>query len=77
MAHIRKRGEKAKEITREAGKRAVVDRSHSWLHRFRRLLIRWDKQPEHYLAFLHLLCVLPGYSDRLLVVAEKYRRQCA
>jgi len=53
MAHIRKRGEKAKEITREAGKRAVVDHSQSWLHRFRRLLIRWDKQPEHYLAFLH------------------------
>ena len=55
-AHIRSRGEEAKEIAQEAGQRArrwVVERSHSWLNRFRRLLIRWEKKPEHYLAFLH------------------------
>jgi len=60
-AHIRSRGEEAKEIAREAGKRArrwVVERSHSWLNRFRRLLIRWEKKPEHYLAFLHFACGL-------------------
>jgi transposase len=48
-AHIRSRGEEAKEIKREAGKRArrwVVERTHSWLNRFRRILIRWDKKPE-------------------------------
>jgi putative transposase len=58
-AHIRSRGEEAKEIAREAGRRArrwVVERSHSWLNRFRRLLIRWEKKPEHYLAFLHFAC---------------------
>ena len=57
--HIRPRGEEAK--AREAGKQArrwVVERTHSWLHRFRRLLIRWDKQPGNYLAFLHLACAL-------------------
>ena len=26
--------------------------------RFRRLLIRWDKKPENYLAFLHFACGL-------------------
>ncbi len=60
-AHIRSRGEEAKEIAREAGRRArrwVVERSHSWLNRFRRLLIRWEKKPEHYLAFLHFACGL-------------------
>jgi len=49
-AHMRSRGEEAKEIAREAGRRArrwVVERSHSWLNRFRRLLIRWEKKPEH------------------------------
>ena len=58
-AHMRSRGEEAKEIAREAGTRArrrVVERSHSWLNRFRRLLIRWEKKPEHYLAFLHVAC---------------------
>lgn len=60
-AHIRSRGEEAKEIKREAGKRArrwVVERTHSWLNRFRRILIRWDKKPEAYLAFLHFACAL-------------------
>lgn len=55
-AHIRGRSEERKELAREAGKKArrwVVERSHSWLNRFRRLLVRWEKKPEHYLAFLH------------------------
>jgi len=58
---MRSRGEEAKEIAREAGKRArrwVAERSHSWLNRFRRLLIRWEKKPEQYLAFLHVACGL-------------------
>jgi putative transposase len=53
-AHIRTRGEEAKEIARDASQRArrwVVERSHSWMNRFRRILVRWEKKPEHYLAF--------------------------
>ncbi len=63
-AHIRARGEEAKEVAHEAGKRArrwVVERSHSWLNRFRRILIRWEKKPEHYLAFLHFACALIAF----------------
>jgi putative transposase len=63
-AHIRSRGEEAKEIKREAGKRArrwVVERTHSWLNRFRRILIRWDKKPEAYIAFLHFACALIAF----------------
>lgn len=29
---------------------------HSWLNRFRHLLIRWAKKPENYLAMLHFAC---------------------
>ena len=60
-AHIRARGEEAQLLKREAGYRArrwVVERSHSWMNRFRRILIRWDKKPENYLAFLHFACAL-------------------
>jgi putative transposase len=63
-AHIRSRGEEAKAIQREAGKRArrwVVERTHSWLNRFRRILIRWDKKPEAYIAFLHFACALIAF----------------
>jgi len=63
-AHIRSRGEELKELAREAGKRArrwVVERTHSWMNRFRRILVRWEKKSEHYLAFLHFACGLIAF----------------
>lgn len=63
-AHIRARGEEAKQLKQDASKRArrwVVERSHSWMNRFRRILIRWDKKPENYLAFLHFACGLIAF----------------
>jgi putative transposase len=63
-AHIKARNEEAKELREEAGKRArrwVVERTHSWLNRFRRLLIRWDKKSQNYLAFLHFACALIAF----------------
>jgi putative transposase len=63
-AHIRARGEEAQAIKRRAGVRArrgVVERTHSWMNRFRRVLIRWDKKVDHYLAFLHFVCTLIAF----------------
>jgi transposase len=63
-AHVRARGDEAKAIKREAGfkaRRWVVERAHSWMNRFRRLLIRCDKKPENYLAFLHFACGLIAF----------------
>ena len=60
-AHIRSRGEEKHAIACEAGFRArrwVVERTHSWLNRYRAILIRWSKNPENHLAFLHLACAL-------------------
>lgn len=65
-AHIVPRGEEAKALATEAGKRArrwVVERTHSWMNRFRRILVRWDKKPEHYLAFLHFACALIAFRS--------------
>ncbi len=53
--HLRTRGEEA-QAQRHAGARArrwVVERTHSWLNRFRRILVRWEKKPGNYLALLH------------------------
>jgi putative transposase len=58
-AHIRSRGEEADKIKHEAGFRArrwVVERTHSWLNRFRRILVRWEKLASTYIAMLHLAC---------------------
>lgn len=63
-AHIRSRSEEAQAIKHEAGKRArrwVVERTHSWMNRFRRILIRWDKKPQNYIAFLHFACALIAF----------------
>ncbi len=60
-AHIRGRGEEAQAIKEEAGfkaRRWVVERTHSRLNRFRRILVRWDKTPDNYIAFLHFACAL-------------------
>jgi len=57
-AHIRARGEEAQAIKHEAGfkaRRWVVERTHSWMNRFRRILVRWEKLAETYLAMLHLV----------------------
>lgn len=63
-AHIRARGEEARAIKQEAGfkaRRWVVERTHSWMNRFRRILIRWDKSPNNYIAFLHFACALIAF----------------
>jgi transposase len=65
-AHIRARGEEAKALTQEAGfkaRRWVVERTHSWMNRFRRVLIRWDKKVCNYLAFLHMACAYITYRQ--------------
>jgi putative transposase len=65
-AHIRARGEEAKALRQEAGFRArrwVVERTHSWMNRFRRVLIRWDKKVRHDVAFLHLACAYITYRQ--------------
>lgn len=57
--HVRPRGEEAKELKKNVRKKArrwVVERTHSWLNRFRALLVRWSKRPEAYVAMLHLAC---------------------
>lgn len=56
-AHIRSRGEEKIKIKQDAGfkaRRWVVERTHSWMNRFRRILIRWEKKAETYIAMLHI-----------------------
>ena len=60
-AHIRARGEEAEAIKQDPDFRArrwVVERTHSWLNRFRGPLIRWSKKPENHRALLQLACGL-------------------
>lgn len=47
----------AQKVKRQAGHKArrwVVERTHSWMNRFRGVLIRWCKKAENYIALLHM-----------------------
>ena len=66
-AHIpakKERGQPAVEVKRKAGHKArrwVVERTHSWMNRYRGILIRWSKKPENYIAMLHFALALITY----------------
>jgi len=50
--HIRSGGEEARDLAELPGYRArrgVVERTHSWMNRFRRLLTRWEKKKANFL----------------------------
>lgn len=62
--HIPKRGADAQRLKRRAGHKArryVVERTHSWMNRFRGILIRWNKKPENYVAMLHFAFAIITY----------------
>jgi putative transposase len=64
--HIRGRGEeKQAKVAGHKARRWVVERTHSWLNRYRRLLIRWEKKAHNYLALLHFACALLTWNQCL------------
>jgi transposase len=55
--HIPPKKKEAQQVKRRAGYKArrwVVERTHSWLNRYRGVLIRWSKKAENYIALLHM-----------------------
>ena len=40
-----------------------MERTHSWMNRFRRVLIRWEKKVENYFGMLHLVCAWITYRS--------------
>jgi putative transposase len=66
VPHMRHRGEIENPVKRYKPKRWVVERSASWLNRFRKLLIRWEKKAENYLGLVQLACCLTVYRRIIL-----------
>jgi IS5 family transposase len=59
--HIRSRGEEARELREDLGERArrwVVERIHSWINRYRALLVRWSKKAANHRALLKFCLAL-------------------
>jgi putative transposase len=59
--HIRSRGEEARELRADLGHRArrwVVERIHSWINRYRAMLVRWSKKTKNHEALLKFTLAL-------------------
>jgi len=70
LLHLKKRGEPLPEVRPEQqhpARRWVVERTHAWHNKFRRLLVRWERNVEHYKAMIHLASVVILY--RLVITA--------
>lgn len=64
--HIRSRGEEARELREDLGHRArrwVVERVHSWINRYRGLLIRWSKKADNHDALLYFSFALISWQQ--------------
>jgi len=61
IPHIRPRGEEKKEIERNPNfkpRRWVVEVAHSFLNRFRKLLVRFEKTGNSYMGLIEFACAL-------------------
>ena len=61
IPHVKKRGEEIeskKNIPGYHPRRWIVELAHSWLNRFRKLLVRFEKRSDSYEALIHLACAI-------------------
>lgn len=64
IPHVKRRGEEIQEKRNNPGWRArrwVVEVSHSWFNRFRKILVRYEKLTDTYLALLHMAAAIIAY----------------
>lgn len=61
LPHVKSRGDEKRDLERKPDQKArrwVVEACHSWINRFRKLLVRFEKTTESYLALLHFACAI-------------------
>ena len=66
--HVRQIGEEKeskKKNPKYRARRWVVERTHSWLNRYRKILVRFEKKASSYLALLQLACGLIAWRQTL------------
>jgi transposase len=64
IPHIKGRGEEKREKEKnphEKARRWVVEAAHSWINRFRKLLVRFEKLKSSYLGLLMFACAFIAF----------------
>jgi transposase len=70
IPHIKSRGQERRE--KEYGpeckaRRWIVESAHSWMNRFRKILVRFEKLESSYLGLLMLACAFIAFRKVLLI----------
>jgi putative transposase len=62
VAHVPDKANAKEKRKRQPGRRKprrwIVEVAHSWINRFRRLLVRWEKKACNYLSLLYFACAI-------------------
>ncbi|VBB43601.1 transposase (fragment) [uncultured Desulfatiglans sp.] len=64
IPHVKTRGEERQEKKRNPAwkaRRWVVEVTHSWFNRFRKILVRYEKLSDTYMALLHMAVAIIAY----------------
>ena len=70
IPHVRQRGEEVlakKRNPRYRARRWVVERTHSWLNRYRKLLVRYEKRADSYQGLLEIACALTAFRRSIVI----------
>jgi len=68
--HIKQRREEAEAKRKRPGykaRRCVVEQTHSWLNRFRQLLVSFEKTEAHYVALLALAAAMTCWRQTICI----------
>ena len=71
IPHVKGRGQEANELKldpRKKARRWVVEVTHSWFNRFRKLLVRYEKLDRSFLALNHLAASIMAFRKIKLAV---------
>ena len=63
--HVMGRGEEKKKLKKNKNRKArrwVIERTMSWINRYRKILIRWEKKAENYEALLHFAFAIISFK---------------
>jgi len=64
VPHVKTRGQEIREKKKNPSwkaRRWVVETSHSWFNRFRKILVRYEKRSDTYMALLHMAAAIIAY----------------
>jgi len=70
VPHVRQRGEEVaakKRNPRYRPRRWVVERTHSWINRYRKLVVRYEKLADSYEGLLEIACALTVFRKSIVI----------